>query len=167
MPGRNAWLFFAVCLAIALMHLSWAYNQLPERVATHFDASGHPDGWSTREGFLGVYLVLVGAMAAIFGGLTALVPRFPITTISLPNRDFWLAPERRENTIRRLGEYLLVMGGITILFDVGVMHLTVQANRTPEEVRLSGWFWLLFTIYMLFVLVWVGWLYWSFRLPKR
>ena len=67
--------------------------------------------------------------------------------------------------MRRLAEDLLVIGGVTTLFNVCVMHLTVQANRAPE-VRLGGWFWLLFTVYMVFVLGWVGWLFWRFRAPR-
>jgi hypothetical protein len=165
MPGRNAWIFFVICLAIALAHLNWAYSELPERVATHFNAAGQPDDWSTRGGFVVIYVALIGVMAVLFGGLAVLLPRFPGSTVSLPNRDYWLAPERREQTMRRIGEYLLVMGGATTLFNVGVMHLTVQANR-DVEVALPGWFWLFFAAYMLFVLVWVGWLIWSFRRPR-
>lgn len=166
MPSRNLWLFFAICLAVAAMHLNWAYSQLPEQMATHFNASGEPDGWSSRSGFAVAYLLLIGTSALVFAGLALLMHRLPMGTVSLPNRDFWLAPERRAVTVRRLAEYLLVIGGVTTLFNVGVMHLTVQANR-GLEVHLSGWFWLLFTVYMVFVLGWVAWLLWSFRVPRR
>ncbi len=166
MPPRPIWLFFLATLLVAALHLSWSYNQLPAEVATHFNASGEADGWSSRNGFAITYIVLIAAMAGIFAGLVFLLPRLPVSTISLPNRDYWLAPERREATWRRLGEFLLLIGGGTNLFNVMVMHLTVQANRQPE-VQLSGWFWLLFTAFMVFVFAWVGWLLWSFRVPRR
>lgn len=165
MPSRNYWLFFLITLVIAAMHLTWAYNDLPERVASHFDLNGQPDGWSSRDGWAVTYIVLVAVMAAIFGGLVYLMPRLPDKSLNIPNRDYWLAPERRADTWRRLGEALLVMGGVTTLFDVGIMHMTVMANRSDGG-QLGAFFWLLFGGYMAFVAVWAIWLVRKFRVPN-
>jgi uncharacterized membrane protein len=167
MPARPVWIFFLATLVLAAMHATWAYNQLPEQVATHFDASGRPDGWSSRDGWAVTYVVLVTAMSGLFAGLVFLLPKLPASTVSLPNRDYWLAPERRAATWRRLSAHLLIMGGATNLFNVGVMHLTVSANRQVDAVRLGGAFWVLFVAYLVFVVGWAVWLYRDFRVPRR
>ncbi len=38
-------------------YLAASSSQLPERVATHFDGSGQPDGWSSRSDHLRFMLV--------------------------------------------------------------------------------------------------------------
>jgi uncharacterized membrane protein len=167
MPARPFWIFFLATLLLAAMHATWAYNQLPESVATHFDAGGTPDGWSSRSGWAVSYVLLISVMAGLFVGLVYLLPRLPPSTVSLPNRDYWLAPERRADTYGRLGTHLLIMGAVTNLFNVGVMHLTVTANRQADAVRLGGVFWVLFGAYMLFVVGWAIWLFLAFRAPAR
>jgi uncharacterized membrane protein len=166
MPSRPYWTVFLASILVAAMHLNWAYNELPETVATHFGAGGAPDAWSTRDGWTVSYLVLVGIVSGIFAALVLLMPRLPASVVNIPNRDYWLAPERRATTWRHMGEALLVFGSATNLFDVGIMHLTVVANRSISG-ELPGSFWVLFTIYMIFTAGWVIWLVRRFKLPKH
>ena len=50
--------------ANALLYaLSW--NQLPQRLATHFDFANHPNGWMSREGSLAFSLFFATFLAAI------------------------------------------------------------------------------------------------------
>ena len=51
------------------------WDQLPARMATHFDASGHPNGWMSRETSLWFALGLTAFMLAIFTLVPYLVTR--------------------------------------------------------------------------------------------
>jgi len=45
------WLMWLV-LPLTALRFWWAWDRLPERMATHFNASGEPNGWMTREAAL-------------------------------------------------------------------------------------------------------------------
>lgn len=49
---RASCLILAAVLAGTAAFLVATVDRLPEVVATHFDASGRPNGWMTRGGYL-------------------------------------------------------------------------------------------------------------------
>jgi uncharacterized membrane protein len=67
-----------ILLLILLIISALAYPLLPERVAIHFDASGNPDGWSSKFDAL----LISPAMGAIFAFipllLVAIAKRYPM-----------------------------------------------------------------------------------------
>ncbi|HOX27279.1 MAG TPA: DUF1648 domain-containing protein [Candidatus Krumholzibacteria bacterium] len=149
-PAR---VFFLSSLLLCFLHLNWAAGELPDRVATHFGAGGRADGWADRSSFLLMYGLLVVGMSAILGGIGWFAGRLPVSWLNLPNRDHWFEPQRRAATEARLRDQMLVMAGATNLFFLGLMHVTVQANRQPEP-QLGGGFWVLFAAYLAFVAGW-------------
>src|SRR5688500_1481613 len=79
--------------AAFLVGLAATYARLPERMASHFDASGVADGWMTRDAYVwfmvGVVTFVSLTMNAAFGSVRFL----PNAVINIPRRDYWLAPE--------------------------------------------------------------------------
>lgn len=62
-------------LAAATGFSVWAYPQLPAEVATHFDLSGEPNGWSSRL-FAVVFVPALGLLlCAVFTVLPGIDPR--------------------------------------------------------------------------------------------
>src|SRR5581483_4565210 len=55
------WIF--VPLNALVLALAW--NQLPGRLATHFDFNNQPNGWMPREGAFAFFLIFAAMMAAI------------------------------------------------------------------------------------------------------
>lgn len=94
----------AILLLLVLAFLQYAYFAplLPERVASHFDAAGQADGWSSKTAFFVFNLAFVAGMALLFLGLTAWQGRIPSAWINLPHKDYWLAPERRAATLETI-----------------------------------------------------------------
>jgi hypothetical protein len=106
---------------------------LPPVVASHFDASGAPDGALPR----GLYLALMGALLAGVPLLLALLPRWMIgrdgARLNIPHRQYWLAPDRREQTLdflRRQGRWFAAAVALFLAYAHG---LVVQANRQPPS----------------------------------
>jgi len=61
------WVSLGLCLAALAVSVA-LYGQLPERIATHFDISGQPDGWSSRmSGALTLPLVMGITWVALWG----------------------------------------------------------------------------------------------------
>ena len=62
----------------------------------------------------------------------------PDTSINIPNREFWLAPERRAETISFVFRHSLWLACGTVAFVTGVHLLIVQANRQiPPQLPLA------------------------------
>jgi serine/threonine-protein kinase len=123
----------------ALVVFTWP--QLPERVATHFGAGGEADGWMSRSGgVLGLYLSAIGVAGLVVGIMYAM-RFFPRNTMNVPNRDYWFAPERRDESFAFLLRHGLWFGCLQVAFAAGLYWLIVQANLSTQpqlDSRLMG-----------------------------
>ncbi len=113
-----------------------SYDQLPERVATHFDGHGQPNGWMSRTGCVAFSLILgfVFPLTAVVA--SGVAGRLPDQRLNLPHRDYWLSPERRDATHAGLRRHALGFAGIGLGFVAGIHALILHANR-PGATRLS------------------------------
>ena len=119
----------------ALVAFTWP--QLPEKVATHFGVNGQADGWMSRtSGVFGLCLSALGVAGFVVGIMYAM-RFFPRTTLNVPNRDYWFAPERREESFVFLLQHGLWFACLQIAFAAGLYWLIVQANLTTPT-RLDG-----------------------------
>lgn len=107
-------------------------SQLPERVATHFDSSGQPNGWMTRSGHL-LFTLGFGFVFPLFVVAICSLFRFmPDDLFNLPDRDYWLAPERRAATCAYFRDQSLWFACMAVVFVTGIHHLILRANsQTP------------------------------------
>jgi uncharacterized membrane protein len=161
--------------AVVLVALLWAglafrvitvWDRLPARMASHFAASGRPDGWMSRSGFWTFTALVEGGVILVLLLIPIALRRVPDSLINLPNRDHWLAEGRRDQAITRLAVWMswfaVAMSGLL----VAVNELVIRANlaRAPLAER---WFWVALVSFLGFVAAWVVGLYRAFRLPPR
>jgi uncharacterized membrane protein len=78
------------------------YPLLPARMASHFGPRGEVTNWQSKEQFFMTMAVVVGV--SFVGGFVVplLIGKMPASMINLPNKKYWLADERREETMRYL-----------------------------------------------------------------
>jgi len=157
--------WIGITLLIAVGHGVWAYTALPERVASHWDGLGNPNGYMSRDGFVSFYLWLMVGLSSLFGGIAALIRITPDDAINLPNRDYWLAPERREATIATISQQMNAFTVMMNIFMIGIHHLSVMANLTPDK-HLSNAVWLLLLAFLGGTGYWVFRMYAEFKLPQ-
>jgi serine/threonine-protein kinase len=161
---RLALTVLAITLAGVVAAIANSAADLPPQVASHFNAAGQPDGWTSRTSYLWSMIAMVCGlsllMVAIFYGV-----RFcPPSTINLPNRDYWLAPERRDETfafVFRAGVWLALLQAALFL---GIHLLVVAANKA-QPVRLSRNVWGLLGGFLVAILAWSCLFVWRFRRP--
>jgi serine/threonine-protein kinase len=138
---------------------------LPARVATHFAAGGMPNGWMTRDGYLAFTLAFVLGVPWLVYAVSVLLPsRFPHLS-NLPNRDYWLAPERIDETIDTLKAF---GAGVALAIGVllGAMHWAILDANAARPVRLAEGPFLAGVLgFAIALLCAVGWLYRRFRKP--
>ena len=111
------------------------YRTLPDRVASHFSAGGRPDAWMSRPANAAFTLGGAALVAALCAGPLYLTRFLPDSTINIPNRAYWLAPERREEAYRRMLAFGLWLAALSVGLFIGLQLLTVRANRL-QPVRL-------------------------------
>ena len=93
-------LVYFVLLLLGL--LSWArvYSDLPALMASHFDFSGAPNGWMSKQAFLALMFVVSASSAVVaFFAPRQIAAKSP-DRLNLPNKSYWLAPERSADTFR-------------------------------------------------------------------
>ena len=120
-------LFFLIIL-VTLAQCIHDFPLLPDRMASHFGASGLPNGWMTKTQFFITYaLVLLPALFIEFW-LHRKVSKTPGAKLNLPNKEYWLAPERRAETFAYF-EAFFAWYGCALLFVIAVvMGLAMRAN---------------------------------------
>lgn len=151
---RPSRLMILLLTLLAFWQMSHYEPLLPEQMATHFDGAGAADGWSSRGEFLLTNLVMVAGFGLLFAGITTLIQRVPNAYINLPNKEYWLAPERRAATLEWISRQMEWFGAATLALLLGMTQLTIRANLTGSG-TLGSAFWLLFGGYMLYMTAWL------------
>lgn len=130
--------------------------QLPERVATHFGASGKPNDWMTRDEHVRFLLIMGTAVPAFILGIFALISRSAGWGLNIPHKGYWLAPERREETFAFIQRQGLWLATLLIGFFAAIHHALLAANtRSPATLFLADFGWL-GAGYLAAMIVWIA-----------
>jgi hypothetical protein len=150
---------------ICAMQMWYWHSKLPDPIPSHFDAAGHVNGEMSLFGFYALMIILQVVMLVLFPVLGAFLKVIPNSFINVPNKDYWLAPERRDSTLLFNSTYLVAIGWQTSWLLILIFHLTCmvavekRAAIMPEfNVVLAG--------YLAVVFGGVIYLYYRFRRPK-
>lgn len=107
---------------------------LPDPVAVHFDGKGIPNGWMTQEAHFAFSVMLALALPLSIVGIFYSLRHVPTKLINIPDRDYWLAPERRSGTFDFLLRHALWLSCLSLCFVIGIDLLILHANsRSPAR----------------------------------
>jgi hypothetical protein len=148
-------LIYALLAAVGLLYFSFLYPQLPDPMASHFNASGAATAWMPKSGFF--MLIAVVALAASMP--VFIVPRsiakLPNDKINLPNKEYWLAPERRDETLQYFGNQMGWFGCALLAFLFCGLYNAVAANFRPDHHFDSGSFYIELGAFLAFITFWL------------
>ncbi len=131
---RNVFVILLI-VGVVVQH-AWYWPQLPERMATHFGANGHPNDWMSRTA---ATLLLAGLQIGIplfLVFVNALAGRLPDSMLNIPNREYWLSPERKEATLVHMNRMMNWITALTAVFLLALSHLTFLANQNRTDLNL-------------------------------
>jgi uncharacterized membrane protein len=151
----------------AVAQLAWLYPQMPARLATHYDGAGSPNGWMTREGAIVFHLAILGVTALAFVALPVLLGRLSPTLINIPNREYWLAPERRAATVAALQNWMAFLGCGAVALMIAITQLNFQANLRSEPKLSSTALVACVGAFLLYMGGWIFALHRKFPKPQR
>ena len=153
--SRAPGLVLSLLYLFFLGYLAFSAGQLPDRVATHFDGSGQPNGWMSRSTHL-LFTLVLGLGIPLFVVAVLFVVRFlPDSIINIPRRDYWLAAERRAETVAWLFRHSLWFACISVSFITGVHYLIVRANARPPAQLSTPWLLGMVGCFLVALAIWV------------
>lgn len=148
-----AFLFLGITAVVASALFGW--QQFPEKIASHFNASGMADGWMNRTRFIATMLGTGLSIPAIVLVLLYCVRFLPSQVLNLPNPGYWRAPENYQRACEILFRSALVFAGGFLLWQAAFLHLIVKANEAQPAALDSSQAFLLTAILLAFSFGWV------------
>src|ERR1700704_380948 len=140
MNSGNGLRLFALYIACGAVFIWLSSMRLPPLVASHFGASGLANGFMTRAD----YIVFMVAFVIGLPAFVVLVTWFAVgnakARLNLPNRDYWLAPERRGGTVAFLRNGILWFCILPGSFLCYAHALVVLANGIQPPRLANSWF---------------------------
>lgn len=151
-------------LAITLLVLSAALlvgvaiadsQQLPERMASHFDGNGTPNGWMSRSSFA-LSMVAIGlGIPAFVIGITYSIRLLPAKFLNVPNPTYWRDPKNHRRACDFLFTSSLWFGIAFLIWQVFFSRMIVGANQISPPRLDSGKTVLLTIPLLVFTFGWV------------
>lgn len=157
-------LIFCLLAGTFIAQSLWYYPNLPETIAIHYNVYGQPDNWTTKSNYL-IFeaLVLIFIVAETFL-LPRILERLPDSMFNLPDRDFWLAPERSAETFAVMRSFFESLGIALLALFLGINQLVVRANLKQENLSAESW-WIL-GAFMIFLVLWMIKLHRRFKIKN-
>jgi hypothetical protein len=122
----------------SLAQLGWYLPRMPAAMATHYDAAGLPNGFMSPGTALGVHLFILGVLALAFVVLPALLGKFAVGLINIPNRGYWLSTERKTASLAALRTRMEILGCAALTLMLVIGECSFRANLNPPP-RLPTW----------------------------
>jgi len=167
MPRSNSSLSLVLALAAAAYVVLTGLT-LPPVVASHFDGSGAANGFMSRRFYIWFMLTFVAVLPLLLVLLPNLIVRYTRVRLNLPNRDFWLAPERRQESVAFLCRHHARFGMLLTIFLCYVHWLVVRANAVAPPRLSSGMLIAGLVVLALLSVAWLGVLLGRFRqIPRK
>lgn len=158
--GNATLLLLLVVLAAFVWHTSQA---LPPIVASNFSASGAANSFMPRGTYVTLGLGLVVGVPLFVAFAPVLLAGRSASNLGIPNRQYWLAPERREATIAFVQTHCRWFAIAIALFLSYVHWLVLRANELQPPVLSTFAFVSGILIFVLVLLMWMFILFARFR----
>jgi hypothetical protein len=157
-------LFFTLLIA-GSAYIVGTLGQLPPRVAMHFGSAGQANGSMPRQG----YLLFIFGFATLFPlFIVASIAGLPLITkrgVKLPNREYWLAPPRRGETLASVGAFGGWLGCLLTVFAAALHYTILEANTSVPPQLSNALFYSVLGGFFAAILSWQALFYLRFRTP--
>jgi uncharacterized membrane protein len=164
--GRCSLGVFVLLLTSGLVQLAVFYPLMPDTMASHFGADGRADDWMARRALFALLGGLYVAIAPLFLAVAYAVKRSPARLVSLPNKEYWTAPEREQQTSEWLYRHMLWFNCSLLVLSMAFHFLIFRANLRPDQ-STGYWPWVVLGVYLIWLVGWVGRLIWRFAAVPR
>lgn len=141
-------------------------HALPIVVASHFGPGGTANGFMPHKTYVRFTLAFVVLMPLLLNLVAAAVARLPEKLVNIPNRQYWLAPERRAQAVDMLRGRMQVFAAMLVAFLCYVHWLVVRANAQSPPMLDNKRFVTGLAVFLLALILWIVALRRKFRHPE-
>lgn len=117
-----------VCASILVADAISNHQQLPDKIASHFNGSGVANGWTSRSSFTASMLAVGIGVPVFVIGIMYSIRFFPAKYLNVPNPSYWRDPKN----YRRACDFLFVssfwFSSAFLLWQAYFSHTIVEAN---------------------------------------
>ena len=167
MSNKNlAYLLVFVLILLGLGQLAWHISTLPDQIATHFNAAGEPDGFSSKSSFALLQIGLLLGMPILLIGTGKLSQLAPESMVNIPHKEYWLHPDRRAATMSFVETMLAWITVGTQAFLMIIVQLTYQANMQQTQLAMIP-FAACLIVYLVAIIGICIYMYTALRLPTE
>ncbi len=143
-------------LALAIAFVLATGNSLPPMVASHFIAGGAANAFMPRGTYLRLITALLVGLPLFIALVSSVTSVLPARFINLPNREYWLAPERQADTLAYLRRQGTRFALIFAIFLCLVHRLVVEANAHSPPLFPEPLFFIGVTAFLVGLVIWLG-----------
>jgi uncharacterized membrane protein len=159
-------IFYVIVLLVCTFETIRLWNISPAQMAAHFNIQGNPDRFVPKPEFFWFEIQTVLIVIVVSLVPQVLIWVLPTELINMPNREYWLAPERRAETIDRLSSFMAMMFGIILLAIHAAFEISTYANLQTPIVFNAQLMFIIMAISFGAIGLMLVWLIASFRLPS-
>ena len=127
--------------------------QLPDQVASHFNAAGVPDSYMKRGSFLTLMLCVNAGLPLFTWGIQ--VFQVHRGKAKIPRSSYWFAREHREQTVRWLNMHAALGSAGLAVFLTHALWLVVLAHQAIPVALPAFQFWVALAAFLLATACWV------------
>jgi len=148
-------LVYVLLAATGIIYFSFLYPQLPDPMASHFNGSGAVTAWMPKSAFFLLFPIIILAAGVPIFLVPLSLAKLPNDKINLSNKEYWLAPERRAETIQYVGIQMGWFGCAVLALLLCNLYNTVAANLRPSHTFDSGSFYIALGAFFAFLVFWL------------
>ena len=143
---------------------NWIFTlSLPQKVATHFNFAGKPDGFMTLQNHQSFITLSTICFPLFMVFMVGVLPAWFPSLVNIAHRDYWFAPERKTQTLDYLFSMACKLGVLMVFFFVGLNVIIVFANKANPVLMPKLLFFVVMALFLLGVFLWVVMLFLKFR----
>ena len=139
----------------AVIYFALLYPQLPQQMASHFNAAGRPTAWMPKSVFFFFFPGISLFVLFMTLYVTKLIASKPSDKINLPNKEYWLAPERRAETIKYFETFFAWFGCALLALLISGFYLALTANLRDDHTFDYSSFYVVLGAFLAFTIVWM------------
>jgi len=161
---KNVKLLWIFSILFLIYQVYSSYSYLPERMATHFDMSGNPNGWSSKNSFFVTWYIMIFLVNGIFYLISKIIHKIPESMINIPNKRYWFeTEERKKESINRV---IAILPGTAFLLNIfwSFVYESILHNNTGMGFNLPVWGMFVYLAIMMILIM--GYTILSFKKPK-
>jgi uncharacterized membrane protein len=130
---------FFMLIALAAVQFFYYTPRLPDILASHFGKAGSVNAWQTKTAFFSMELAIIVLATVVSFSIPRIIAAMPVSMINLPHKEFWLSPQRRDDTLAYIRVWTAWLGCALLAFLLFVMELVYRANlHTPPQLNMAA-----------------------------